>query len=77
MKVNDFISDWNRIHTSSPSFQDVLDWADQKQSEEIKKQISHDAIEKAKTAFGKACGWLSTYPWYNAVVEEFIKNMEE
>ena len=21
-------------------------------------------IEKAKTAFGKACGWLSTYPWY-------------
>ena len=37
----------------------------------------HDAIEKAKTAFGKACGWLSTYLWYNAVVEEFIKNMEE
>lgn len=41
------------------------------------KQAYHDAIEKAKTAFGKACGWLSTYPWYNAVVEEFIKNMEE
>ena len=37
----------------------------------------HDAIEKAKTAFGKACRWLSTFPWYNAVVEEFIKNMEE
>ena len=35
MKVNDFISDWNRTHTSSPSFQDVLDWADHKQSEEI------------------------------------------
>ena len=34
-------------------------------------------IEKAKTAFGKACGWLSTYPWYNAVFEEFIKAMEE
>ena len=41
------------------------------------KQGYHDAIEKAKTAFGKACGWLSTYLWYNAVVEEFIKNMEE
>ena len=41
------------------------------------KQVYHDAIEKAKTAFGKACGWLSTYLWYNAVVEEFIKNMEE
>ena len=34
-------------------------------------------IEKAKTAFGKACGWLSTYPWYNVVFEEFIKNIEE
>lgn len=34
-------------------------------------------IEKAKTAFSKACGWLSTYPWYNEVFEEFIKAMEE
>ena len=34
-------------------------------------------IDKAKTAFGKACGWLSTYPWYNEVFEEFIKNIEE
>ena len=41
------------------------------------KQGYHDAIEKAKTAFGKACGWLSTFPWYNAVVEEFVKIMEE
>ena len=34
-------------------------------------------VKKAKDAFDKACGWLSTYTWYNAVVEEFIKNMEE
>lgn len=34
-------------------------------------------IEKAKTAFSKACGWLSTYTWYNEVFEEFIKNIEE
>lgn len=34
-------------------------------------------LEKAKNAFGKACGWLSTFPWYNAVVEEFVKIMEE
>ena len=34
-------------------------------------------IEKAKTAFGKACGWLSIYTWYNEVFEEFIKAMEE
>ena len=34
-------------------------------------------IEKAKIAFSKACGWLSTYLWYNGVFEEFIKNIEE
>ena len=34
-------------------------------------------IEKAKTAFNKACGGLSTYPWYNGVFEEFIKSIEE
>ena len=27
MKVNNFISDWNRIHTSSPSFQNAIEWA--------------------------------------------------
>ena len=31
----------------------------------------------ARKAFNAACGWLSTYPWYNAVVEEFNKAMEE
>ena len=34
-------------------------------------------IEKAKTAFSKACGWLSTYRWYNEVFDEFMKNIEE
>ena len=34
-------------------------------------------IEKAKTAFVKSCGWLSTFPWYNAVFEEFTKNIDE
>ncbi len=38
-------------------------------------------IEKAKTAFSKSCGWLSTYPscesWYNELFENFMKNMEE
>ena len=32
--------------------------------------------ERAKNAFNKACGWLSIFPWYNAVFEEFMKNME-
>lgn len=43
----------------------ILKWADK------------TMIEKAKKSFDKACGWLSAYPWYNAVVEEFIKAMEE
>ena len=42
----------------------------------VKEQKAID-IEKAKTAFSKACGWLSTYLWYNGVFEEFIKNIEE
>ena len=33
--------------------------------------------DKAKSAFNKACGWLSTYPWFNEVVKEFIKVLEE
>ena len=27
MEVNDFIADWNKTHTSSPSFQDAIKWA--------------------------------------------------
>ena len=34
-------------------------------------------IEKAKIAFTKTCGWLSTYTWYSEVFDEFMKNMEE
>ena len=41
-----------------------------------KEQKSVD-IDKAKSAFNKACGWLSTYTWYNEVVEEFRKVIEE
>ena len=26
MNVTDFISDWNKTHTSSPSFQDAIEW---------------------------------------------------
>ena len=34
-------------------------------------------VKKAKDAFNKACGWLSTYSWFNEVFEEFIKALEE
>ena len=49
----------------TPTYSDAIEWA--------RKQT----IEDAKSAFNKACGWLSTYPWYNEVFEEFIKAMEE
>lgn len=41
------------------------------------KQGYHDAVEKAKTAFGKVCGWLSTYRWYDEVLKEFLNAIEE
>ena len=34
-------------------------------------------IEKAKNAFNNACGWLSTYLWFNEAVEKFMKMIEE
>ena len=44
--------------------------------EKITEQKAID-LEKAKTAFGKACGWLSTYLWYNETFEKFMEIMEE
>ena len=38
MRATDFLEEWNRTHTSSPTYQDVLDWAEQKQSEEMNEQ---------------------------------------
>ena len=32
--------------------------------------------EDARYAFVKVCGWLSTYPWYDKVLEEFINAIE-
>ena len=45
-------------------------------AEKMQEQKAID-LEKAKTAFGKACGWLSTYLWYNEVFEKFMKIMKE
>lgn len=38
---------------------------------------SADYLNAAKKAFQKACGWLSVYPWYQAVCEEFVKELED
>lgn len=38
MKATDFLEGWNRTHTSSPSIQDALDWAEKEHSIEMKEQ---------------------------------------
>ena len=49
----------------APTFSDAIEWS------------RRQTIEDAKSAFNKACGWLSTYTWYNEVFEEFRIAMEE
>lgn len=87
MKATDFLDEWNRTHTSSPSYQDILDWAERKQAEEMKElNIEWEvtlALQK-QVIIQKACRWLkanteggvrpsSAYGF----VEKFRKAMEE
>lgn len=60
-----FVDWYYKNGKGTPTFSDAIEWTRQK------------TIEKAKNAFSNACGWLSTYSWYNAVVEEFVKVLEE
>ena len=87
MKTTDFLDEWNRTHTSSPSYQDVLDWAEKKQVEEMK-ELNNEwrvtlALQK-QVIIQKAYRWLkenteggvhpsSAYGF----VEKFRKAMEE
>ena len=87
MKATDFLEEWNRTHTSSPSLQDALDWAEKEHSIEIKEQnaewIMTLGVQK-QVIINKACKWLeervqcgvhpqSAYGF----AEEFKKAMEE
>lgn len=38
LKTSDFISEWNKEHTSSPSFQDAINWTTDKLSHMINKK---------------------------------------
>lgn len=60
-----FVDWYYKNGKGTPTFSDAIEWTRQK------------TIENAKNAFNAACGWLSTYTWYNAVVEEFVKVLEE
>ena len=43
----------------------------------VTERTKKEMINKAKEAFNKACGWLSTYPWYPEVLKQFIDALEE
>ena len=55
MKVNNFISDWNRTHTSSPSFQNAIEWARkitiEKACEWLEKELQKIAVDEVKENF--------------------------
>ena len=55
MKVNNFISDWNRTHTSSPSFQNAIEWARkitiEKACKWLEKELQKIAVDEVKENF--------------------------
>ena len=55
MKVNNFISDWNRTHTSSPSFQNAIEWARkitiEKACKWLEKELQEIAVDEVKENF--------------------------
>ena len=61
MKAIDFLEEWNRTHTSCPSIQDALDWAEKEHSIEMKEQnaewIMTLGVQK-QAIINKACKWL-------------------
>ena len=62
MKLGDFFDEWNRTHVSSPSYQDVLDWAERENSIEMKElnkewQVSFALREQL--VISKICRWLN------------------
>ena len=81
MKATDFLEEWNRTHTSSPTYQDVLDWEEQKQTEEMK-ELNNEwmmtlAVQKQKI-ITKAYKWLKARNVLtDASLIGFRKAMEE
>lgn len=61
MKSTDFMDEWNRTHPSSPSYQDVLDWAEKKyliEIEELNKEQEITLILQKKYILNKVCSLL-------------------
>lgn len=66
MKANDFMADWNKTHTSSPSFQDAIEWARKTTIEKACKWL-----ERANSALPPC------YKMFEVNIENFRKAMEE
>ena len=63
MKLRDFFDEWNKTHTSSPSYQDVLDWAEKENADEIKelnKEWQVSLILNEQFIINNICRWLNT-----------------
>ena len=77
MKSTNFLDEWNRTHTSSPSYQDALDWAEQKMKDLNALGIMALGIQ-AQDIIDKACKWLRARNILTEEgVEEFRKAIEK
>lgn len=73
MKSTNFLDEWNRTHTSSPSYQDALDWAEQKMKDLNAFCIMALGIQ-AQDIIDKACKWLRAR---NILTEEGIEEFRK
>lgn len=65
LNVTDFFDDWNKSHTSSPSFQDAIDWA--------KKKVIYEACEQFRNITESVVHPQSVH----VLVDKFRKVMEK
>lgn len=83
MKETDFLNDWwSGTHTSNPSFQDAIDWAERRHLEEIREvRQKRDIIYEVKMQFliEVACKELEDLIGNNGtdLINKFRKEMEE
>lgn len=65
MDITDFFDDWNKSHTSSPSFQDAIDWT--------KKKVICEACERFRNIIENFVHPQSVH----TLVDKFRKSMED
>lgn len=56
MKVTNFLEEWNKTHTSQPSFQDAIEWADKTMLARICEWLeNHDMTEHISVTYTGTC----------------------